>query len=302
MTVREEERVARRGVLANMNPNKNSKRKIKVELSILQRRTISLFLLTSLVLLITFFFPNWVFALLASSMIGVGLYEFFTMVERKGIFVHKPFGIIIGMLVPIIIHFERGTQGYVDLEPFYIVLACLFAFILQFTRRDNTHALAGIATTLMGLLYISWFFSFFVKLKFFPNGERLVAYVILVTKSSDIGAYFIGKSFGRHSLIPRISPAKTIEGTVGGFLCSLASSLASKIFLPKFSLGHLFALGILLGILSQVGDLAESLLKRDCGVKDSGKNLSGVGGVLDAIDSLIFTAPIFYFYVLMLVK
>lgn len=273
-----------------------------LELSSLQKRVLSSLLITSLVFLITFFFPNWTFALLASSLIGLGLYEFFHMVEKKGIFVHKAFGIVVGMVVPIIVYFEHGMLGYVDLEPFYIVLACLLAFILQFTRRDNSQALASIAITLMGLLYIAWFFSFFVKLKFLPHGERLVAYVILVTKSSDISAYFIGKAFGKHSLIPRISPAKTVEGTVGGFLTSMASSLASKAFLGNFSFNHLFVLGLLLGTLSQVGDLAESLLKRDCGVKDSGRNLSGFGGILDLIDSLIFTTPIFYFYVLMLLK
>ncbi len=259
-------------------------------------------LITGLVFLITFFFPTWVFALLASAFIGVGLNEYFGMVEKKGIFVHKYFGIITGMLIPAIVYFEYGTLGFADLEPFYIVLACLFAFILQFTRRDNSHALAAIAITLLGLLYIGWFFSFFVKVKFLPGGERLVAFVILVTKSSDIGAYFTGRAFGRHSLIPRISPSKTIEGTIGGFLSSLGVSIASKSFLPALSFKHLFILGVLLGVLSQVGDLAESLLKRDCMVKDSGQNLSGVGGVLDVIDSLIFTTPIFYFYMLLLVR
>ena len=112
----------------------------------------------------------------------------------------------------------------------------------------------------------------------------------------------MGRAFGRHSLIPRISPAKTVEGTIGGLVLSVLASVASRSFLPGFSYPHLIALGILLGTLSQFGDLAESLLKRDCDVKDSGKNISGFGGVLDIIDSLIFTTPIFYFYVLVLMK
>ena len=259
-------------------------------------------MILTLVFLVIFFFPNWAFALLASSLIGLGLSEFFGMVDKKGIFVYKYFGTLVGMLVPIWIYFERGSAGYVELEPFLIILACLFTFILQFTRRENSQALSSIAVTMMGILYISWFFSFFVKLKFLANGERLVAFLVIVTKSSDVGAYFMGRAFGRHSLIPRISPAKTVEGTIGGLVLSVLASVASRSFLPGFSYPHLIALGILLGTLSQFGDLAESLLKRDCDVKDSGKNISGFGGVLDIIDSLIFTTPIFYFYVLVLMK
>jgi phosphatidate cytidylyltransferase len=118
----------------------------------------------------------------------------------------------------------------------------------------------------------------------------------------DVGAYFVGSSIGRHSLIPRISPNKTMEGTIGGLVFSVASAVASKLYLPSFPMGHLVVLGFLLGVLAQVGDLAESLLKRDCDVKDAGAMLSGFGGVFDLIDSLLFTTPIFYFYVEVMMK
>lgn len=268
----------------------------------MSNRIITSILILALVALITFYFPNWVFSLLASSLIGLALYEFFSIVEKKGIFIYKYFLIIIGMLVPVIIYFQMGTEGYFTLEPFFIVIACLFIFVLQFTRRDSSEALTSIAVTMFGLLYISWFFSFFVKIKFLPNGASLVAFLVLVTKMGDIGAYFIGRSLGKHNLIPRISPHKTVEGTIGGFLFSIASAVFSKAYLPDFPYGHLITLGILLGILAQVGDLAESLLKRACNVKDSGHNLSGLGGVMDLIDSLLFTAPIFYFYIVVLMR
>jgi phosphatidate cytidylyltransferase len=118
----------------------------------------------------------------------------------------------------------------------------------------------------------------------------------------DVGAYLVGRAFGKHPLIPRISPNKTIEGTIGGLAFSVASALAGKFYLQNFSIPHLLTLGLLLGILAQVGDLAESMLKRDCAVKDSGNSISGFGGMLDIIDSLIFTAPIFYFYVKVLFR
>ena len=127
--------------------------------------------------------------------------------------------------------------------------------------------------------------------------RQLIVYLILVTKSGDIGAYFIGSRFGRHNLIPRISPKKTVEGALGGLFFSLLVSVSCIGFLPMFGLVRLAILGICLGLLAQVGDLSESLIKRDCQSKDSGKTFPGLGGVLDAIDSLLFTAPVFFFYV-----
>ncbi|MDD5136281.1 MAG: phosphatidate cytidylyltransferase [Candidatus Omnitrophica bacterium] len=268
----------------------------------LTKRISTSFLILTLVALIIFFFPNWVFSILASAMIGIALAEFFNLVARKKIFVYKYFGIVIGMCVPLIIFFQMGGEGYFTLEPFFIVIACLFIFVLQFIRRDSSQALTSIAITLFGLLYIAWFFSFFIKLKFLQNGAFLVTFLVLVTKMGDVGAYLVGNAIGKHNLISRISPHKTVEGTVGGLAFSLMTAVACKGFLPDFPYGHLIVLGILLGILAQVGDLAESLLKRDSGVKDSGSILSGFGGMLDLIDSLLFTTPIFYFYVVVLMK
>ena len=268
----------------------------------LTNRILTSALILTLVALVIFFFPNWVFSILASAMIGIALMEFFNLVAKKNIFVYKYFGIIIGMCVPLIIYFQMGGEGYFTLEPFFIVIACFFIFVLQFIRRDSSQALASIAVTLFGLLYVAWFFSFFVKIKFLQNGMMLVAFLILVTKMGDVGAYLIGNVIGKHSLIPRISPHKTIEGTIGGLAFSIMTAIASKSYLPAFSYAHLVVLGVLLGILAQVGDLAESLLKRDCGVKDSGSILSGFGGMLDLIDSLLFTTPIFYFYIVVLMK
>lgn len=264
----------------------------------LSRRIITGLLFSSMAALITFFFPNWVFALLASVLVGISLAEFFSLVEKKGITIYKYIAISIGALVPIIVHLQMGSEGFFALEPFFIVIACLFIFVLQFIRRDSNQALASIAVTMFGLLYIAWFFSFFVKIKFLQDGALLTSFVILVTKMGDIGAYTVGRTIGKHNLIPRISPNKTIEGTIGGLAFSLVTALISRSYLPYFAWKHLIALGILLGILGQVGDLAESLLKRDCGVKDSSNNLSGYGGMLDVLDSLFFTAPIFYFYLI----
>ncbi len=270
--------------------------------SSLNKRLISSSLILTLVAVVIFYSPNWLFSLLASAMIGCALWEFFDLAQKKGIFVYKYFGILIGMLIPVILYFQSGVEGYFAVEPLFIVIACLFTFVLLFIRRENSQALSSISVTMFGLLYIAWFFSFFIKLKFLPQGSLLVVFLILVTKMGDVGAYFVGRSIGRHSLIPRISPNKTVEGTIGGLIASVATALMSRLYLPNYSFWHLLTLGILLGMLAQVGDLAESLIKRDCNVKDAGDNISGFGGMLDVIDSLLFTTPICYFYIKVLIK
>lgn len=267
-------------------------------MSNLLNRTITSITLISFVYATIFLLPDWFFCFVVTLFIGLGLYEFFEMVKNKGIFVYQYYGVFTGALLPILIYLKYG--GFVpDLEPFLVVVISLFVFILQFTRKDNSQALAGIAITLLGILYISWFFSFLIRLKYLSGGAALVAFLLLVTKAGDMGAYFIGKFFGRRNLIPRISPKKTVEGTIAGFIASIAAAFLSGRLLPGASSLDLIMLGVLLGVLSQIGDLSESLIKRDCQVKDAARYLPGLGGVLDVIDSLLFTTPIFYFYVRM---
>ncbi|MFH1380676.1 MAG: phosphatidate cytidylyltransferase [Candidatus Omnitrophota bacterium] len=267
-----------------------------MESSIL-KRVITMVSIFSAATIITLMLPNWVFCLLVISLIGPALFEFFQIVERKGLVAYKYFGVVTGIVLPIAIYLHLG-EGFADVEPFFIVIACLFAFILQLTRVEPTKDhLITIALTLFALFYISWFLSFFIKIKYLPHGSMLVFFVLMVTKSGDVGAYFIGRKFGKNALISRISPKKTKEGAIGGLVCSLIAAVLCGRFLLNFPFHHVLVLGVLLGIIGQIGDLAESLFKRDFDVKDSSKSLPGVGGVLDVIDSLLFTAPIFYFYV-----
>lgn len=228
-----------------------------------------------------------------------GLYEYFTMLEKKGISIYKYFGIGMGIIIPLSIMFQfEPTKNW---ELLFIVLALLFLILMQFKRRNNSGVIVDISTTLFGILYVSWFFSFAIKIRYMDGGLGFLAALLLITKLGDIGAYVVGRSFGRHLLIPRISPNKTIEGALGSFIFSLIGALISMAFLD-FGYLHLILIGAGLSILGQLGDLSESLLKRDCGVKDSGNLIPGMGGMLDEIDSLLFTAPVFYFYLSAIVK
>lgn len=262
----------------------------------LQRAAVSVILILAVVIVI-YTFPIWLFCAVIALFIGLAQYEFFKMAGVRGIFAYKYFGAVMGSLIPVVIFLGDGFPELKNLEPILIVAASLIAFTMQFMRKDNARDhLVSMALTLFSLLYIGWFFSFFMKIKLLDNGSDLVLFLIMSTKSADIGAYLVGNFAGRKELIPRISPKKTREGTMGGIMSGLIVTLILGQFITDFPITHLIVLGVVLAVLGQVGDLAESLIKRDCGVKDSGAYLGGIGGVLDLIDSLLFTAPVFYFY------
>ena len=242
------------------------------------------------------------FIMLVVMLTAGGLYEFFYMVRKKDVPIYSYTGIFIGLLIPLSIftHFEL-TKNW---ELLFIVIGFLLILFMQFARRDNRHAILGLSTTLFGVLYVAWFFSFLVKIRLMlpgMEGIKLLGFILMVTKSSDIGALLIGSSFGehKHPLLPKVSPNKSVEGTLGAVVIAACMALILRSFLPlalNLPLWQVFFMGAFFGGLGQLGDLSESLIKRDCGVKDSGKFLPGLGGVLDVIDSLLFSAPAFYLY------
>ncbi|MBU1727580.1 MAG: phosphatidate cytidylyltransferase [Candidatus Omnitrophica bacterium] len=231
--------------------------------------------------------------------IVAGLYEFFTMLENKGLCIYKYFGITMGTILPlsILLRFELTKRW----ELLFIMLALFSLILMQFRRRNNSGVVVDISTTLFGILYVSWFFSFLIKITYLPDGVGYLISVVLITKLGDIGAFLIGSRFGKTPLIPRISPKKSVEGAIGGLFFSVLAALACKPFF-NFNYLHIAIIGVCLGILGQLGDLSESLIKRDCKVKDSGSIFPGLGGVLDSIDSVLFTAPAFYFYLSAILK
>ncbi|MDP8212018.1 MAG: phosphatidate cytidylyltransferase [Candidatus Zapsychrus exili] len=251
---------------------------------------------------------KWIFIFVLLALTVGGLYEFFYLTHKKGIPIYSYTGIAIGAVIPLSIFFQfETTKGW---ELLFILMVLIAIFMMQFSRKDNHNAIVGISTTLFGILYVSWFFSFLIKIRYLvPDvpwaGEKLVAFVLLVTKSGDMGALFIGSWIGKHPLLPRVSPNKTIEGSIGSFAASMLVAVLGYSLIPaqlNFTVWQVALIGAGLGLLGQLGDLSESLIKRDFNVKDSGKMLPALGGVLDAIDSLLFAAPAFYFFISSVLK
>lgn len=243
---------------------------------------------------------QWVFLIVLLLLTVGGLYEFFYLIKKKGIPIYSYTGIVIGVVIPLSTFFQfEPTKGW---ELLFIVLALLAVFMMQLIRKDNNNAIIGIATTMFGVLYVSWLFSFLIKIRNLApgiEGIKLLGFILLIVKCGDIGALLIGSKFGRHPLLPRVSPNKTVEGSIGSFAFSMIAAVLAKNWIPEaldFSIMHIVLIGAFFGGLGQLGDISESLIKRDCNVKDSGKMLPALGGVLDAIDSILFAAPAFYFY------
>jgi phosphatidate cytidylyltransferase len=181
-----------------------------------------------------------------------------------------------------------------------VVLAIIIGALLHrlYTRRTVTQGLMDPTVVAFGPLYIGLCLGHLLLTRALPEGEFLIFGLFLITWTADTGAYYVGTSLGRHKLAPIISPNKTIEGLAGGLVAAiLAASLAQVWFLPSLTNTDCVAVGCLLTIAGLLGDLAESAIKRGAGVKDSGSIIPGHGGILDRLDSLLFTAPAFYYYV-----
>jgi phosphatidate cytidylyltransferase len=220
------------------------------------------------------------------------------MVEKKGVRLFKALGLLTGVLIPISIYFRFSVQE--GFQFLFAVIGLFVLFLLELTKKDTHQSVLSISATVFGVIYISWCFSFLIRIRQLPEGALLTGFLIIVTKSSDVGAYLWGKNFGKTLLIRRVSPKKSLEGAVGGFFTSLGVGLIFSLLIESITFWEKFFLIIILSIIAQLGDLFESLIKRDCQVKDSGKIVPGMGGVLDVIDSLIFTAPTFYLYITMM--
>jgi len=278
----------------------------------------STIVLWTVALLIAFSGHEVAFWGLISAFGMISLWEFYGMLDHRGLPNFKVTAMICGavMLCGSFYYFARmGPAHSYDFE----VATLLFFLLTVITRqmfdslRDDA-PLQTMAYTLFGLLYVLWLFNFITKIVYVipRSSDGMVAvqfyclYLIAVTKFSDMGAYVTGSLIGKHPLIPHISPKKTWEGFCGALIFSLCASLAlfklMPLHLSALNWTHATVLGLLLGFAAVIGDLAESIVKRSTGVKDSGRLLPGIGGALDLVDSLLFTAPLLFFYLRLVVR
>src|SRR5258708_5693287 len=278
------------------------------------RRLLSTVILWSVILAGLFFghkdISDYVFLCLIVLLAASGLMEFYGIAAKRNLVCFKYCGLFGGVLLMVGTFYNLtgkiGTNNSParvnDFETSFLILFVLGLCVRQFVARNNTTGIVTIGTTLFGLMYVPWLLNFIQKINFFRNvdGHFYLLYFVLITKFSDTGAYMVGSLIGKHKMIPRISPGKTWEGFGGAIVVSAIASLVFVHFaqekMPAMNWVHAIILGVLLSSTAVVGDLIESLFKREAGVKDSGNFFPGIGRMLDLLDSLLFNAPIMYLY------
>ena len=275
----------------------------------------------------------WAYVGLIGVLTLISTREYFLMLKAGGVKCFPRYGMLLAVVYSGVLYFmllfpEGGmrmafgdavfTRGVADLPEWFdsaaIFAAIAGAFTLQLRYPiRGLEALQAVAVNLLGFVYLAFLFNFAARLVFLVPGSgqvpgaMVLLWMIAVTKFSDMGAYIVGSMIGKHKMIPHVSPGKTWQGFGGAILFALLAGCGLYFFFrgnTGFATGlhvlgdwsHVVGLSIVLCLLAVVGDLAESVLKRSLGVKDSGQMLPGIGGGLDLIDSLCFTAPVLYFY------
>lgn len=263
----------------------------------LYKRSIS-GLLFAAVLLGALLFGPWSFALLFGLSSLFILREFYHLSKIAGISPQRNSGLIMGGLIFLATFLQ--ASGYITINLTGIFLASLFIIPAIELFRAKENALENIAITIFGILYIVYPFSLFNFLVF-PDSTHgtnydptLLIFLFILIWAYDSGAYLFGVSFGKHRLFKRISPKKSWEGFFGGWFLAIVLALVLQHLFPRFETGFMILIASVVTITGTLGDLVESMIKRNLGVKDSGKFLPGHGGWLDRFDSILFASPFVY--------
>lgn len=271
-----------------------------------KRCILSLFVIPSVIALLVFALDPWLqygVAFLVAFLTCVAVWEYEQLVVAKGGQLVLP-ALLLFTLLEVISFFIAAQHPFLHGLPLYVFFfAFLVVFILHFKEKEG--AIVDIAVSSFGLTYIAVPMGMVLGILYVSgpdDGRWWVAYLLTVTKIADIGAYFAGNLWGKRKLAPTISPGKTIEGTLFGLICAIGASfcfyylsLYTEAFYFSITWMESLIFGFVLGLIGPLGDLSESLLKRDANKKDSNA-LPGLGGVLDMVDSLLFNAPIVYGY------
>ena len=234
----------------------------------------------------------------------IAQFEFYKLTEHKGMLPLK----ILGLIGTVFITFSFYKYG---IEKLWVILIILFYLTLLIELfRNKASATLNISSTIWGIFYPAVFFGFMILLRELPTelgmdyalGGKWIILMLVTIWICDTAAYFIGKAIGKHKLFPRVSPNKTVEGAVAGAVFSFITAYIFHLtYINSLSLFHCFAIALIVATFGQVGDLIESVFKRDAGEKDSSNLLPGHGGMLDRFDAPLFVAPLVYLYLVFIV-
>lgn len=228
----------------------------------------------------------------------ISFWEFSEMVKKKEAYPNFVLGSLVIVSIILNVYFKF-------LEFYVLFLFASIIILISELFRNKASAIINVAVTFLGILYLGLFSSSILLIReifseselLYSEGGYLIISIMIAIWICDSAAFFIGSAFGKHKLFPRVSPNKSWEGAIAGFVFAIVSMIAAKaIFLDILTLTDSIIIGTIVGTVGQIGDLVESLVKRDAGVKDSSAIIPGHGGIFDRFDSLLFTAPVVYIY------
>jgi phosphatidate cytidylyltransferase len=260
--------------------------------------------------ILPYFLPNraeadWLFLLIAALGLGAGLFEFFSMTKKLELKADAAIAYLGASAFFVAFLFDAPAKApdLLILTLAFFLISVLVTQMFRF-QADFSKMLTGVGVTVLGVLYIAFLGGFLISTRvgfdatLVPHlSTKLLAFFFLVAFGADTGAYFAGKNLGKHKLIPKVSPNKTWEGAVGGLILSVIfAALASFWFFPELPYKFSIPLAVAITVIGILGDLAESAMKRGAGLKDAASILPGHGGLLDRLDSLLFGAPILYYF------
>lgn len=251
------------------------------------------------------YFPQtvWLFVVIAAFALAAGLFEFYLLTKKLELKADAAVGYI-GAAVLFFTFLVDAPAKSPDLLLLVISLFVVGVLITQTFRFqvDFSKMLTGIGVTVLGVMYVAFLGGFLISTRVGFESQpflstHLLGYFFLVLMGSDTGAYFAGRAFGKHKLAPKISPGKTWEGLIGGlFAAAVLAAVATLTFFPELTLQYSIPLAVVMATVGVLGDLAESAMKRGSKTKDAASILPGHGGLLDRLDSLLFNAPILYYF------
>jgi phosphatidate cytidylyltransferase len=236
--------------------------------------------------------PRALFVALVVALSGIAAWELTRMFERAGRRVYARVGVVGSMLVTV----SFAPTSVPGLSALALALAVAGALSVPVWAGDD-RAVDAMAATTLAIVYVGWLLGYGIAFESRPDGAALVLFLVGATWAGESAAYAVGSLVGRHQLAPAISPRKTVEGAVGQLLVSTAAGAGlGSWLLPDWSLWTAALAGAMLGVVGQIGDLVESVVKRSLGAKDTGGLIPGHGGVLDRVDGLMFNAPALFYY------
>ncbi len=247
----------------------------------------------------------WPFAAIAALALGAGIFEFFALSKKLELKADAAIAYLGAAAIFVAFVFDAPSK----MPEMLIISVIIFLIVLLITQTfrfqvDFSKMITGVAVTFLGVMYVAFLGGFIVAMRvgfaesIVPHlSTKLLGFFFLIVMGADTGAYYVGKNLGKHKLAPKVSPGKTWEGVIGGLVLSAAfAATASATFFPEMPMKISIPLACAMSIIGLFGDLAESAMKRGAGAKDAANILPGHGGLLDRLDSLLFNAPILYYF------